>query len=181
MSKPAGATRSAIIAPVSDAEAAVGPYRRVLDHTVSWPVPAHVTVLYPFVAPDRITQRVIDDVRACLLAVPAFTVTFSRVAWFGQDVMWLAPNPDAPFRRLTEVMWNHFPECPPYRGAHPDPTPHLTVGSSHLADTTTMRRASANLQAELPIHARIDRVHLIVGADTPGSWGTVSEFALLPA
>ncbi len=42
----ADTTKSAIIVPVPGAEAIVKPYRRLLDHTVSWPVPAHVTVLY---------------------------------------------------------------------------------------------------------------------------------------
>ncbi|MFF3547484.1 2'-5' RNA ligase family protein [Streptomyces platensis] len=181
MEKLAGATKTAIILPIPEAEAVVGPYRRVLDHTASWPVPAHVTVLYPFVAPDRITENVIDDVQACLATIPAFTCMFSHVAWFGQDVMWLAPDPDAPFRALTEVVVRKFPECPPYRGAHLDPTPHLTVGSTHLADLAGMQRAATDLQAKLPIHARIDRVRLIAGADTPGSWRTVSEFALPPA
>ncbi|MEU7385069.1 MULTISPECIES: 2'-5' RNA ligase family protein [unclassified Streptomyces] len=177
----AGATRTAIIVPVSEAEVVVGPYRRVLDHTASWPVPAHVTVLYPFVAPDRITESVIDDVRACLVTVPTFTCMFSHVGWFGQDVVWLAPDPDASFRALTEVVVRRFPECLPYRGAHPDPTPHLTVGSTRLADLDGMQRAATDLRAKLPIHARIDCVRLIAGADTPGSWRTVSEFALPPA
>ncbi|MFJ8348790.1 2'-5' RNA ligase family protein [Streptomyces sp. NPDC094153] len=174
----AGATKTAIIAPIPEAEAVVGPFRHIFDHTASWPVPAHITVLYPFLMPDRITKSVIDDLRACLATVPAFTCTFSQVAWFGQDVMWLAPDPDAPFRALTEAGVRQFPECPPYRGAHPDPTPHLTVGSTHLADLPSMQQAATELEAELPIQARIDRVRLIAGSDTPGSWHTVSEFTL---
>ncbi|MEU5955934.1 2'-5' RNA ligase family protein [Streptomyces sp. NPDC047525] len=161
-----------------EAEAVVGPFRDALDHTASWPVPAHLTVLYPFLTPERITKTVIDDVRACLAAVPAFACTFSRVAWFGQDVMWLAPDPDAPFRALTAAAVRRFPECPPYRGAHPDPTPHLTVGSTHLADLTGMRQAAGELEAMLPITARIDCVRLIAGNDAPGSWRTVGEFTL---
>ncbi|MER5302974.1 2'-5' RNA ligase family protein [Streptomyces lasiicapitis] len=180
MNRLAGATKSAIVVPVSEAEVVVGPHRRVLDHTAAWPVPAHVTVLHPFVAPEGITGNVIDDVRACLAVIPAFTCAFSNVAWFGQDVVWLAPDPDTPFRKLTEVVWRQFPACPPYRGAHPNPTPHLTVGSTHLAGLADMRRAAIELEAQLPIHALIGRVHLIAGADAPGSWRTVAEFALPP-
>ncbi|MEV8313356.1 2'-5' RNA ligase family protein [Streptomyces sp. NPDC059900] len=175
---PARATRTAIIAPVPAAEALVGDYRRALDHTAAWPVPAHVTVLYPFVPPEQITQNLLDDVRTSLAPLPAFTCRFSGVAWFGQEVMWLAPEPDAPFRELTRSVWAGFPGCPPYRGAHRDPTPHLTVGSTHLADVADLRRAALELRAKLPVHARIDSVRLIAGGGTPGSWRTVAEFRL---
>lgn len=178
MGNPNGATKTAVIVPVREADAVVGTYRQELDHTVSWPVPAHVTVLYPFLAPERITDSVLDDVRASLGAVTAFACTFSHVAWFGQDVLWLAPDPDAPFRALTQAVVRRFPECPPYRGAHPDPTPHLTVGSTYLASPADLQRAAGELQARPPIRARVDRVHLIAGSDRPGSWHTVSEFAL---
>lgn len=59
-----GATKTAIVAPIPEVEPVVGSYRRALDHTAAWPVPAHVTVLYPFVAPAQITQSVLDDVAA---------------------------------------------------------------------------------------------------------------------
>jgi len=173
-----GATRTALIVAVPEAEPIVGPYRLVLDHTAAWGVPAHVTVLYPFVEPGRVTERVIDDVRACLAGAAAFTCSFSQVAWFGQDVVWLAPDPDGPFRALTELAGRQFPECLPYRGEHPDPTPHLTVGSAHLADLAGMQRAAAELTPKLPVSAHIDRVRLMAGPDEPGSWSTVAEFAL---
>jgi hypothetical protein len=179
----AGAARTALIVPVPGVEALVRPYRQALDHTAAWPVPAHITVLYPFVAPDRITAALLGVVSSCLAAVPAFTCTFSRVAWFRQDVVWLAPDPDAPFRSLTKIVARRFPECPPYRGAYPEPTPHLTVGSAHLADLAGLQRAAVELQPKLPVSARVDRVRLIAGAEgaqAPGSWRTVTEFALPP-
>ncbi|MFR9673161.1 2'-5' RNA ligase family protein [Streptomyces sp. TR02-1] len=94
----------------------------------------HATVRYPFVAPNRLAEHVIEDVRACLSTAPAFTCASSRRGWFGQEVVWLAPEPDAPFRALTKQVARQFPECPPYRGKVLDPAPHLTVGSAHLAD-----------------------------------------------
>jgi hypothetical protein len=176
-----GATKAALIVPVPEAEEVVGHYRRILDHTASWPVPAHVTVLYPFVAPEHITEAVIDDVAACLATVPAFTCNFSRIAWFGQEVVWLAPEPDAGFRALTKQVVDQFPECPPYRGAIAAPTPHLTVGSAHLADFIAMQRAAAEIEVKLPIRCQVDRVHLMVGSNVPGSWRSASGFMLGPA
>jgi hypothetical protein len=168
------ATETAIIAPVPAAEPVVGRHRKTLDRAATWGVPAHVTVIYPFLPPDRITGRVLDDVRDCL--VPAFDCAFARVEWFGEEVVWLAPEPAAPFRELTGRVWRRFPECPPYAGAHPDPVPHLTVG--HLGDHATLRQAAADVAPALPVTTRIDRVWLIAGAPRPDSWRPVAEFLL---
>jgi hypothetical protein len=172
------ATRTAIIVPVADVEAFVAPYREVLDHTAAWAVPAHITVLYPFVAPGLLTDDVLDKVRGCVATMPAFTATFARVDWFRDEVLWLAPEPEAPFRALTEAAGRRFPDHPPYGGAYPDVIPHLTVGSKPLAEDGALRRAAVDLQAKLPVTARIDRVSVIAGADAPGSWHTVAEFPL---
>jgi hypothetical protein len=181
MKKLAGATETAIIVPVPAVEAVVGPYRQVLDHSALWGVPAHVTVLYAFLPPERITEPLIEEVRACVSTIPAFVCAFSRVAWFGQEVVWLAPDPDAPFLALAESLWRRFPECPPYGGVHPGSTPHLTVGSTRLGDLAGLQRAAVEVAAELPIHTQVDQVRLIAGTDAAGSWHTVAEFALHPA
>ncbi|PSK96018.1 2'-5' RNA ligase superfamily protein [Murinocardiopsis flavida] len=174
----AEATETALIVPVPAAEAVVGPYRAILDDSAPLGVPAHVTVLSPFLPPERVTEQVLGDLRACLTAVPSFGCVFARVAWFGTQVVWLAPEPDAPFRALTGSVWHRFPECPPYGGAYPDAIPHLTVGTAHRAEPAAMRRAAVEVRARLPIRALVDRVRLIAGTGAPGSWGTVAEFAL---
>ena len=53
------AAESAVLVPVPEAERAVGGHRDRLDRAAAWGVPAHVTVLYPFVAPPAITATVI--------------------------------------------------------------------------------------------------------------------------
>ena len=45
------ASESAVIVPVPEAEPAVGGLRAALDRAAVWGVPAHVTLLYPFVTP----------------------------------------------------------------------------------------------------------------------------------
>ncbi|WP_031469678.1 2'-5' RNA ligase family protein [Sciscionella sediminilitoris] len=173
-----GATETALIVPVPAVEPVVRPHRRALDHSAQWGVPAHVTVLYPFRAPARVTEQVIDEVSACVTTIPAFECVFSRVAWFGQDVVWLAPEPDAPFRALTAAVWNRFPDCPPYAGAHSDPVPHLTIGSTRRARPAQLRLAAAEVAGELPVRARVRRMRLIAGTDAPDSWRTVARFEL---
>jgi 2'-5' RNA ligase len=174
------ATQTALVVTVPEAEAAVGPYRAALDRAAGWGVPAHVTVLYPFLAPARIDR----DVRAALAEVfaarPGFDVTFARVAWFGDSVVWLAPEPDRPFRDLTAAVVHRFPETPPYEGAHDDDVvPHLTIG--HDAPPAVLRRAGEAVSGHLPIRATVGAVRLLAGAPAANSWRTVDEFRLGPA
>src|ERR1700754_3481477 len=88
------AIETALIVPIPEVEAAVGPHRARHDAAARWGVPAHVTALYPFVAPDALTPEVLDAVRATVAATPRFTVEFTEVRWFGSQVAWLAPRPE---------------------------------------------------------------------------------------
>jgi len=48
-------TQSAVLVPVLEAERVVSPHRSRLDGAAALGVPAHVTVLFPFVPPPAIT------------------------------------------------------------------------------------------------------------------------------
>ncbi|MDN3357673.1 2'-5' RNA ligase family protein [Actinomadura sp. DC4] len=172
----AGATETAIIIPVGAAERTVGRFRKKLDQSAARGMSAHVTVLYPFVAPDRIDAETLAEAGAALAEVPAFDCAFTQVKWFGDDVVWLSPEPDRHFRELTRSVWRRFPDCPPYRGEHSDSIPHLTIGSVAVANLESLKRAAVAIQPELPIPARVDHARLV--AASSGSWRTVTEFPL---
>ena len=165
-----------MIVAIPEAEAAVAALRLRLDPAAAWGVPAHITVLYPFLPPDEIDGRALADVASAVGAVPAFDVRFERTAWFGDEVLWLAPQPSVPFRELTTRVWQRFPQCPPYDGAHPELIPHLTVGD-HAA-LTALREADVTVSASLPVPARVTHARLICGSPEPNSWRTMTEFPL---
>jgi 2'-5' RNA ligase len=125
---PPMAAESAVLVPVPEAERSVSGHRDRLDRAAAWGVPAHVTVLYPFVAPSAITATVIADLAHAVGSVSAFDCEFATTAWFGEEVVWLAPQPDGPFRALTRAVSAAFPGYLPYGGAYDDVVPHLTVG-----------------------------------------------------
>ncbi len=154
----------------------VGAYRRRMDRAAAWGVPAHVTVVYPFVPPP-VGADTLERLAAVLTGVPAFECEFARVEWFGDDVVWLAPEPDGPFRDMTAAVWRAFPDHPPYGGQFDDVVPHLTVGHTDLAG---MRAAAAELAPRLPVHAPVDGVWVMEGTDAPDSWGMVAELSLAP-
>jgi len=173
------ATLTALIVAVHETETAVGPHRARYDRAASWGVPAHVTVLYPFLPPDRIDDEVLASLRAAVATVPPFAVSFDEVRWFGDDVMWLAPRPDLEFRRLTAAVHERFPHTPPYEGAFgDDPTPHLTIG--HDAARADLAAAAEAVAAHLPILATVAAVRLIAGSPEPDSWRNLAEFPLGP-
>ncbi len=58
-----------------------------------------------------------------------FDCTFDKCGWFGEDVLWLAPDRDQEFRDLTNGVAAGS-DYPPYGGEHDDVIPHLTVGDS---------------------------------------------------
>nr|BFE68336.1 2'-5' RNA ligase family protein [Actinoplanes digitatis] len=169
-------TQTALIVPVPEVELAVSRWRAALDRATSWGIPAHVTVLYPFLAPGDLDDETLAAVGEALASVPRFTVDFTRVRWFGDTVVWLAPTPDAPLRALTTAIWRRFPQAPPYEGAFDDVVPHLTVG--HDSPAKAMTEAADAVTRCLPIRAAIDTVRLIAGTQQPGGWRTIREFPL---
>ena len=146
-------TESAVIVAVPEAEPVVGTLRADLDRAAGWGVPAHVTVLYPFLPPDRIDDRALTALAAAIRTVPAFDLVLPRTAWFDDSVLWLAPEPDQPFRALTAAVWARFPDYPPYGGGHADVIPHLTVG--HDAPAAVLRPRIATGQHPRPRAARV--------------------------
>ena len=71
----------------------------------------------------------IELAAASVASVPAFECTFAQTRWFGEDVLWLAPEPGQPFRALTTALHAAFPQYLPFGGIHPDVVPHLTIGA----------------------------------------------------
>lgn len=172
------ATRSALIVPVPETERLVTTHRQRLRSSAPSTVPAHVTVLYPFVHPARIGSSTLGELAAVLAGIAAFDCAFSQVKWFGEEVVWLEPKPDEHFRALTRAVCARFPAHLPYDGEHPDTVPHLTIVDSRSDDTAGKQRIATDIAAHLPVHARIDRVRLVAGEDEYGPWRTITEFAL---
>jgi 2'-5' RNA ligase len=173
-----GATETAVLVLVPEAEIAVAEHRAHLDMAASWGVPAHLSVVYPFVPPADVDDEVLARLAGAVGTVPAFDCVFPRTEWFGDHVLWLAPEPDAPFRALITAVVAAFPAHLPYGGAYDDPVPHLTVGELRLGSPYELAAAERAVGAHLPIRARVDRAVLLAGRPEPASWQQVAEFRL---
>jgi 2'-5' RNA ligase len=170
-------TLSALAVLVPEAEPAVAALRQRLDRSASRGVPAHVTVLFPFLSPHELTPQIIAGVRHVVAGVPRFFLTLDKVGWFGERVVWLSPSPAEPFRELTHRLAGRFPRAQPYGGEFADVVPHQTIGHDHPHEVLTA--AAAEVQQQLPIHAWVSTVHLLVGRPEPDtSWTTLTDFPL---
>ena len=167
---------SAVVVAVPEAEPLVGDLRAALDPAATLGVPAHVTIMFPFVPPAALDDAAHATLAELFAAVPAFDARFERVAWFDEDVVWLAPEPSAPFVTMTRTLGERF-GLQPYGGEHgTDVVPHLTVG--HGGPVPRLRAAAAGLERGLPVRTAVRSVRLMAGSRTPGSWTTVAEYSL---
>jgi hypothetical protein len=171
-------TESALVILVPEAEPLVQSFRERFDPSAALGVPAHVTLLYPFIAPERIGAETLDAVAVCFRGFAPIAFSLTQVRRFPTETLYLAPAPDEPFRNLTRAIWDRFPETPPYGGAWPDIVPHLSVG--RFADAGDLERAADEFtrasQTALPIRAHASTAVLLV--NTTGRWVIGPTFRL---
>jgi 2'-5' RNA ligase len=167
--------RSGLIVEVPEAEPAVSPWRSRLDPMAALGVAAHITVLFPFAPPSSIDEATREALRALFGAITVFDFRLVATRWFDQNVLWLAPDPSAPFRSLTRTVTEMFPAYLPYGGQFADVVPHLTIADHGPADT--MHAAEQQLHTALPISSTARSVVLMTELPT-GGWTRAERFPL---
>jgi 2'-5' RNA ligase len=167
---------SGLILEVAEAEPAVASHRQRLDANAGLGIPAHITVLFPFMPPEEISSPVLASLEGLFAAVSRFCFQLDRSDWFGTDVLWLGPHDPKPFQALTRTVTREFPAFLPYEGQFGEPVPHLTVG--HGRPITDLRAAEQAVNAHLPIDARATAVTLMTQQSAAGPWTRAATFAL---
>jgi 2'-5' RNA ligase len=179
--RPAAAegSRSALVILAPEAELLVAAYRERYDPSAAQGMPAHITLLYPFLPPDAIGDDVLAELRALFAAFPAFSYALQAIRTF-PNVLYLAPQPEAPFRALIATLAAHFPQTPPYGGRIPvaEIVPHLTV--AHAPDPAELKalrtRFTAHAAPRLPLALQAGQVWLM--DDRAGRWAQRQAFRL---
>jgi 2'-5' RNA ligase len=170
---------TALIVEVPAAEPLVADLRE--EHDVAGEgVPAHVTVVYPFLPGMEIDASVHARLRAHFATLDAFDYTFTRVGHFEQRNVHLQPEPPERFVALTAGVVEKWPECPPYGGVHEVVIPHLTIGDLLEEDEAVelMRVLRGRLATNGPINGRATDVSLLtLHGDR---WSTTARYPLGP-
>ncbi|WP_181923936.1 2'-5' RNA ligase family protein [Streptomyces inhibens] len=167
------AGQTGLIVKIPEAEPAVRAWREQLDPSARAGVPAHVTVLFPFLEESRIDSAVCAAVGEVLEGHRAFEVRFESCGRF-PGVLYLVPEPDTQFRQLTQAIADRWPQTPPFGGQFTDVIPHLTVAQGQQA--TALKKVEADLLGCLPITARVSSVELMVHDGT--GWHERASFTL---
>jgi 2'-5' RNA ligase len=167
--------RSALIVEVPEAYPTHAWLERTAAAKPSAGVPAHVTVLFPFVPAHAIDDALVDDLTELFAGHEPFAFELRECRHF-PHVLYLAPEPEEPFRRLTESVAAAYPEHPPYGGVFEDVVPHLTVAEG---DRETLLRAEGDVRQWLPLAAQADVVTLLEEVEpATGRWQARTTFAL---
>jgi len=162
-----------LIVKVPAAEPVVGRWRDKFDVATAAGIPAHMTVLYPFLDYHLVNASVRNELGALLARHRAFDVELRECQRF-PGVLYLAPVPASQLRALTEAVVSRWPEAPPYNGQFADVVPHLTVAQSD--DPEVLDMIENDISSRLPIIARVASVHLV--AHRSGRWHEEQMFGL---
>jgi 2'-5' RNA ligase len=167
---------TAFIVRVPEAEVLVGSLRERFDASVALGVPAHITILAPFMSPEEINPAVLEQARSALSVTPAFTFSLVQVARFPATA-YLAPEPSAPFLALTQALSQRFPAYPPFKGEHASIIPHLTVAHGNAKEAEL---AAGEIEERLRLHGpvRSTCAEVVLLENSSGTWKEMHVLAL---
>jgi hypothetical protein len=170
---------SALLVPIPEAEPLVGDLRLRHDAVAALGVPAHVTVLFPFVSASQIDASVHDALSSLFAGLPGFAYRFGRADRFDDTTVFLAPEPASGFSALTDAVTGRWPEPLPYGGVYAEVIPHLTVGDrlddgvADVLHTAVVGRLSSHG----PVTGKASEVWLMTEGAT-GRWSVAARYPL---
>jgi 2'-5' RNA ligase len=147
------------VVPVPAVEPLVSTWRQRFDGSAAEGMPAHITVLYPFLHNSRLTNSVLANLVGLCAQAPVLDVEFRRTGRF-PAVLYLDPEPAEGLRWLTASIVEQWPEAPPYGGTFDDVIPHLTVARG--VDDAVLASIEGDLVRALPVRTRLTEARLYV-------------------
>ena len=164
---------TAVLLCVPEAEELVGPWRNKADPSAARGVPAHVTLLTPFLAPDRIDVGVLAELSWFFAGVDAFEIRFDTVGeLLDPGIVYLDPV-GSELDELADALARRWPETPPYGGRVDAPHAHLTV--AHSSDAGMRAQAAVAVRPGLPLRAIASQAALWT-CDEHGRWSEAHTF-----
>jgi 2'-5' RNA ligase len=148
------------------------------DESARLGVPAHITVLFPFMEPAAVSGAVLAALAQLFSSRQPFRFRLGSVGRF-PATSYLEPRPAEPFIALTEALVHAYPAFPPFAGEFPSIVPHLTVAHGDEAQAEAASRAvSAALATRGPVESACRSVVLM--ENSSGRWRRMHEFSLGP-
>jgi len=165
---------TAIVVPVESAELLLSAAATAFGFDRPPGVPAHVTLLYPFVDAERLVVGHAHEAQRALSYVQPFECSFSSIGRFDDPpvAIYLEPKPVEQFSAMIDAVTAAFPKFPPYGGTVEEVIPHLTVVET--ADRTLWAEVEGWIAPRLPVRTSVQRFSIYVQTDA----GWVERFKL---
>jgi 2'-5' RNA ligase len=167
---------SCFVVLVPESEDLVGAIRSRFDDSARRGLGAHITVLYPFMAPARIDAAILQTAESTIGTHERFAFQLKSIGRFPQ-VAYLKPEPAEPFIALSLSLARAFPQFPAYGGEFGKVVPHLTIAKGDVAAAEkSVQQIVTRLATEGPVSSTCAAVTLI--ENSSGQWQVLREFAL---
>jgi 2'-5' RNA ligase superfamily protein len=140
--------------------------------TVREGVPAHVSLLYPFISAAELDEQVTDALSELVVAHEPMPVEFVECYRRGGFVA-LRPDPIEGLTELTKKIRDRWPDIVPYEGVYGNVEPHVTVAMRASEQRAAM--IEHEVTEQLPISAELREMWLVV---FEGQWSMQGRFEL---
>lgn len=157
-----------IVAPTPFVGGHVERIRQANDWSAQLGVPAHVTLLGPFLEPSALDETVVRRLEHVFGRHAAFATSFTRVVRVG-NVACLLPDDPRPFEHLHEALRQQWPQFP-RRSLH-----QITVARDIVG--REFDRLAAELAPLLPLSGSIHQA-VLFAADGEGPARPLDRFDL---
>jgi hypothetical protein len=141
-------------------------------------IPLYITLLFPFLSRDEVTAMHERRLAELFAATQPLAFSLVSIAAF-PAVAYAVPSPDDRLRELMRVVWDAFPDTPPYGGAFADPAPHATLAlvQAGEAPDEAAGRVAARVEGRLPLRCVVQDVSLMEEYE-PDRWREARSFSL---
>jgi 2'-5' RNA ligase len=151
----------------SELDDLIGRWRHATVSVAAKGVPPHITLLYPW-TPGPLRDADVDRLGSVIDQQDAFSLQLTGIGMFQRTrALYLAVDESAPLRRMMQGIFSAFPDTPPYRGAFPDPLPHVTIATAADDEEldTLAEEIAAHVSPHLPIEMAVQEVVIMEEGD----------------
>jgi 2'-5' RNA ligase len=148
---------TALVLLVPEAEPLVKSWRVAHDPSAAEGMPAHFTVLYPFISEGALNDDTLNHLGKIGGEWPPIAVVFNEFGRF-PTVLWLKPDATSLAEIITRVH-HRWPECLPYGRSDLAVIPHLTITDG--ANDLVVAQSRAEISRHLPLKATISSIALM--------------------
>ena len=159
---------TAIVVAIPEAAPVIDVIRRAHTSAGADGIPAHVTLLYPFMDSELLTPAHVESAALAIELFAPFDVSLAQLRYFdgSRSTLYLAPASAEPFGGMMAALAAAFPEYAPYSGAYSETIPHVTVAEG---DREQLRVFEREVAPGLPIAAHVAEARLFQ-RDPSGRW-----------